>query len=64
MSALSDGIDAAASIIGGLIKMVPAVASWIKPAVDAQPDHPLSRAVAEKLPEHSKSEAALHELEK
>lgn len=63
MSALSDGIDAAVSVVTGLVKLVPAFAAWVKPAVDAQPDHPLSKAVADILPEHGKSEAALKELE-
>lgn len=62
MSAASDAIDVASSVLVGLAKAVPAFASWLRPSVEAQPDHALSKAVAALLPEHGRSEAALAEL--
>ncbi len=62
MSSASDVIDVAGSVLAGLAKAVPALASWLRPSVEAQPDHALSKAVTALLPEHGKSEAALAEL--
>jgi hypothetical protein len=64
VSLAADAIDVAASVIAGLAKVVPAVAAWAKPALDANPEHPISKRVAEILPAEGASAAALREIER
>jgi len=64
VSTASDAIDLVGSIFGAAAKAVPVVAAWLKPAVDADPNHPLSKRVSDILTEGGKSRAVLNELEK
>lgn len=64
MSTASDAIDIGVSLLAGVAKLVPPIAGWLRGAAQADPDHPISKRVAEILPAESASREALTALEK
>lgn len=60
---IKDGIELAVDLFSVAAKL-PVVRDWIAGAVAAQPDHPVSRRIADVMPKISASRRALEELEK